>query len=466
MMRIRRLAPALALLAAALGAFAQSDAARTVVVADAASLVRAVASDRTILLEEGEYLLSEAYGVENEFAKWDDTEGGKELSLSGLENLTIRGSRGARIVCDSASAAILALYDSEGIALEGLAFERRIPEGEDASAGSLYAEAVSGLGLEDCSFEGSTATAIELWGCEKASVKRCDISGANSGALSASQTGGLSIAASRISDCEGYPLLYFDESGGALVERTRFEGNRGGTLVEIRAEDEGSDSVRFADCAFEGNHVDYFAGSEVLPLTEDCSFSGNSFGADWADRSVEPASDEEYASDGEEGPRWYEHPSGLSFSYPQGWEVAEYERESRVGVFSPDGASFALFLVAARVPSGLDPATAAKGAVARLFASAATALAGSLKEKSGIVLSIAADGEPYTDNGLPSADYEGRATRGDGERAAVRARFVASGGLVCAMLGFAADRSSLESESDIDAIFSSIVRTPDRDDAE
>jgi len=458
MTRIRRRASATALFAAALCAFAEPNSARTIVVSDAGELIRAIAPGRTLVLEKGDYLLSSAYGVASEYAKWVEAGDGRELCLSGLENVTIRGVDGARLVSDSASASIVGVYDSKGVAFDNIAFARLTPGGSEASAGSFYAEAVSGLVLDHCAFEGSTTTAVELWGCEDVSIRRCDISGATSGALSASIVGALVLSASRVSGCAGYPLLYFDESGGAVVEGTRFEGNKGGTLVEVRAEDEGADTVRFAGCVFDGNDVDYFSGSEILPATESCSFVGNSFAADWATESVAPASAKEYSA-AEEEPRWYEHSSGLSFSYPAEWKIVEYDRESRAGVFAPDGESLALFLAAYRIPANVDLATAAKAAVAKLFADSAVALAKRLKEGTGIALAIEADGEPYTDNELFSADYKGRATKGQGERAAVRVRFVASEGLVCAMVGIAADSSSLETESEIDGIFASIVRT-------
>jgi Right handed beta helix region len=462
MTRIRRRASVIVLFAAALCTFAEPNTARTVAVSDAEELIRAIAPDRTIVLEKGEYLLSSAYGVASDYVKWIEAGDGKELCLSGLDNVTIRGVDGARLVSDSASASIVGVYDSKSVAFDNVAFARLTPGGSEASAGSFYAEAVSGLVLDRCAFEGSTTTAVELWGCEDVSIRRCDISGATSGALSASIIGGLVLSASRVSGCAGYPLLYFDESGGAVVEGTRFEGNKGGTFVEVRAEDQGADTVRFADCVFDGNEVDYFSGSEILPSTESCHFAGNSFAADWATESVAPAGEKEY-SPAKEEPRWYEHSSGLSFSYPAEWKIVEYDRESRVGVFAPDGESLILFLVAYHVPANVDPAAATKAAVVRLFADSAIALAKRLKEGTGITLAIEADGEPYTGNELLSADYRGWATKGQGERAAVRARFIASEGLVCAMVGIAADPSSLETESEIDGIFSSIVRTTTRD---
>ena len=468
MIRIRRLAPALAFLALTSGAFAQAKASQPVTVSDAKQLIAAIAPGKTIVLKKGDYRLRDAYGVSTKYATWNEGDDGKELSLSKLENLTLRGADGARIVSDSGLSSILGLYDSKNVTLDNLAFVRLPKEGSDVGAGSLYAESVSGLSLDRCTFTGGTTVAVELWECDGVSIKRSEVSGATSGALSASYTHDLSLASTRVSGCEGYPLVYLEESDKVLFKGSRFEGSSGGNFIEIYAESGSVDSIRFEDCAFTGNEVDYFSGSPILPVTESCTFAGNSFGEDWETASVAPASDESYYSDestasdessSDSGPSWFDHPSGLSFSYPNYWDKEEFKAQSRVGVFAPDGKSLAFFLTAYKIPakdssSAGDPAKAKK-----IFADSAAALAKLLKEQAGIALAIKADGEPYTGKDLVSADYKGAATKGDGEKASARVRFVISEDGVDAMVGLAADPSALEADGEIDGIFASIEAT-------
>ena len=471
MIRFRRPILAIALFAAAMGAFAQSKNAQPITVSNAKELIRAIASDRTIVLKKGDYILRTAYGVTSKYAAWEDGEDGKELSLSKLDNLTIRGADGARIISDSLSSAIVGLYDSKNVTIDNLAFVRATKPDTEAGAGSLYAESVAGLALDRCSFEGSTTTAIELWECESVSIKRTDIAGSTSCAISASHTPGLQVSSSRVSGCQGYPLLSFEESDGALFSATSFEGGTGGNFIEIYAGSDSTATVKFSDCAFKDNKFDYFSLASILPIAVSCRFDGNSFNEDWETASVAPASDEEYSSDDEadagdaqaddssadaqSAPQWYAHASGLSFSYPDGWEMNEYKSESRVGVFAPDGKSLAFFLTAYQIPAKADPAKQAK----KVFDDSAAALAKILKDKAGLSLNIKADGESYTDNGLLSADYQGSATKGDGEKAEARVRFVVSGKGVDAMVGLAADASALEADGAIDGIFASIKTT-------
>jgi hypothetical protein len=475
MTHIRRISPVLFLLLAAAGAFAQSKGAQAVTVSNAKELLLAIAPDRTIVLKKGDYVLRSAYGTTSKYATWVDGDDGKELSLSKLANLTIRGDDGARIVSDSGLSSILGIYDSTNVTLDNIVFSRAAKSGSDVGAGSLYAESVKGLVVDRCAFEGDTTTAIELWECEGVSIKRSAVSDATSGAISASYTHDLVVSSSKVTGCEGYPLLYLEESDKVLFESTSFEGATGGNFIEIYAESGSVESVRFEDCVFKGNKVDYFSGSQLLPATDACRFDGNSFGEDWATASVAPASDEKYYSDEEAdgaqaddssadetpadetpaGPIWYEHASGLSFSYPSEWEMNEYKAETRVGVFAPDGKSLAFFLTAYKVPANVDPAKQGK----KVFADSAAALVKLLKDKAGISLVLQADGESYTDNDLLSADYKGTATKGDGEKAVARVRFVVTQKSVDAMVGLAADSSSLDPDGEMDGIFASIEIT-------
>ena len=470
MTRSRRFALALGMLtAAACLSFAQASGVRAVGVSDARQLIEAIAPDTTIVLSEGDYELSTAYEVATEYATWKDGEDGKELSLSKLKNLTIRGSDGARIVSDSGLASIIGLHDSDNVTFDDIRFVRRAKQGSEAGAGSLYVESVQGLTIDRCSFEGPTTTAIELWDCKDAAIRRTDVSGTSSGALSASHTQGLELSSSRVSGCEGYPLLYLENSDDVLFKGTTFEGGRGGNFLEIYADSGSPDSIRFVGCTFKGNHVDYFAGTRLLPSTVDCQFAENSFDENWKSDSVVPASDEPGNSGGKAGSGdgesqanpSYDHPSGLSFSYPQGWELEEYASQSRVGVFAPDGKSLVFFLDAYSIPAEdavpeVDPADQQ---AKKVFADADAALAGLLKDGTGVALSLKADGDPYDDGDLLSADYKGVATKGDGEKAEARARFMINKGKVEAMVGLAADASALESDSEIDGIFSSVAPT-------
>jgi hypothetical protein len=345
MTRYRRRALVLAVLASAgPWVFPQSKPSQSISVSDARQLVDAIGPDRTIVLKKGDYLLSTAYEMKTAYVSWND---GKELSLANLRNLTIRGAEGARILSDSNLSAIIGIYDSSNVTFDDIRFVRLLKTGSDVGAGSVYAESVQGLTLDRCSFEGPTTIAIELWKCVDATIRRSLVSGAVSRALSASYTRGLELGASRVSNCEGHPLIYLRSSDNVSIKGTAFEGSTGGNFIEIYAESGSVEAVRFEGSSFRGNQVQYFAGTSILPTTEDCLFADNSFDENWASDSVAPANGSSTNDDRDEETEVqsarYDHSSGLSFSYPQGWEMQEYSAQSRAGVFAPDGRSLVFF---------------------------------------------------------------------------------------------------------------------------
>jgi hypothetical protein len=213
-------------------------------------------------------------------------------------------------------------------------------------------------------------------------------------------------------------------------------------------------------CEFSGNDFEYFVGSTIIPTTDGCAFTGgNSFGDDWEVSSVAPASDEYYGEDyGDEGYdeyAYYDHPSGLSFTYPSYWDLREYPAKARAGFFAPYGSTFVMVLTPYQLPAKADPAKQRQ----KIFTDALAALVKALKDESSITLSVKADGESYEDGGMVSQDYAGTATKAQDERAAARVRLVLLGNGVHAVVGMAKDASSLEVDTEADSVFSSIAVT-------
>jgi len=448
---------------AAASAIAQSQASKTYNVSDIGQLLKAIGPDRTVVLRKGDYKLSAAYSFTSDYVAWADGDDGKELALSGLKNLTIRGADGARLVSDSSLSSILGIYESSGVTIDNVAFSRSKDAGDDAGAGSLYVESVDGLTIDRCSFEGGTTVAIELWECSGVKIRRAKVSGTTSGAISAYYTDDIESSALSVSGCEGYPLLYFEDCGDASFSDASFKGNAGGNLVEIYASEDEAGAVSFSGCEFSDNEFEYFSGTDNLPSTDKCEFATNSFGEDWAENSVAPASDDEYydeyAGDEDyedyEEPATFEHSSGLTFTYPSYWELQEFATKSRAGFFAPFGSTFVLVLTPYQLPAKADPAKQRQ----KLFDDALAALVKSLKDESSVALSVKADGESFDADGVVSQEYTGTATKGKGERAAARVKLMIYGGGVHALVGMAKDTSSLEVDTDADSVFSSITIT-------
>jgi hypothetical protein len=457
MTRSRASATALAsALALVLAASAQAQAQKTYNVTDAAGLVKAIGPDRTVVLKRGDYKLSSAYSVATDYATWTDGDDGKELALTGLKNLTIRGADGARLVSDASLSPILGVYDSKGVTIDNVVFARSDAAASNPGASGISAESVEQLTLDRCSFKAGTTVAIDLWSCAGVRIRRTSVAGADSGAISASYCDDIEVSDSSFSDSSGYPLVYLEETNGVLFKSSEFSGNSGGNLIEIYAEETDAESISFMGCDFSGNDFEYFAGSTILPTTDSCEFTGNSFGEDWEVSSVAPASDEEYYGYGEDDyaydeNAYYDHSSGLSFTYPSSWELRENPSKSRVGFFAPYGSTFVLVLTPYQLPAKADPVKQRQ----KIFADALAALIKGFKDESSVLLTVKADGEAYEDGQTVSQDYLGTVAKAKDERAAVRIRLVIYRGGVHAIVGMAKDASSLEVDTEADSVFSS-----------
>jgi hypothetical protein len=426
-----RFALSLLLFSASFAGLAQSGSVRTIAVSEPRQLLRALGSNRSLVLKKGEYRLSSL----GEGA----AEGGR-FWLSGLRNLTLRGEDGASLVLDS-SLDSLGLRDCRNVSLDNLGFKRpaAAPGASPLPAlPALHAESVQGLCLDRCSFEGGAGPAIELWDCSGVSISRSSITGASSGALRASCVEGLELRSSRIRDCRGSPLLYFEETKKVLVKASSFAGNRGSILVELCLQPEGPLSLQFRDCSFTGNQFARFARASMAPATQDCRFVANGFeeGRPGTGSELDPL-------------------TGLSFTCPAAWKREAGEPQPRLCLRAPDGRRLVLYsnltLVRPRLPAAEAAATTGK-----VFDEAYAALARLLREEGGQSLFLKAEGGPRLEKGYLHSDYRGLAAGERGEGGQVRARFILFGGRIHALLLFAPDLALLDTGGEADSIFASL----------
>lgn len=432
-------APVLVLFALLAGLPAAAQSLKTYTVSNLNDFIKNIGPKRIIALKKGDYKLSAGSTVKNDYVSWLDAEdgSGKELSISNVEGLQIIGETGTRFVSESESAYMLGFYNGSQISLSNVTLERRLKdESAYVGAGMIYAEGVSGFKADKLVFKGPTGYSLEFWDCEEIELKRLEITKGSSGALVLGQCYDVSLADSKVSGTEGYPLVYLDGSDFVTFKNVTFEGNIGGNFVEIYAEEGYVEEVAFEGCTFKDNDFEWFSGTQVLPTTSGCAFVGSSFDEDWPELSVAP--EEAYY---DEGPAYFYHfDSGLGFYYPEYWQLEEGEDGGRALISSADEDVLVLFDKVYDIPAKVDPARQSK----RVFLEAQNALVRYLSDELGLALELSATGEAYTNDwGLLVADYEGEA---DGYL--IRVRFVAEGGAVYALFVAAGSADYFEDGGD------------------
>lgn len=427
-------------------------------VSNATELLKAIGPNRVIQLKKGEYLLSSAYGVKSKYVEWIDADDGKELSLSDLSGMTIKGVAGSRIVVDSPSAYYLDLQNSSQVSFENLVFVRKVEEDAEISAGGIYVENSTDVSLARLSFEGPSGYPLELSDSSGVTIQGCRLSSGQYGAIYAGSCSDVSVEDTEISDNEGYPLISLEECSYWDFSNCRVTGNYGMTLMEIYAESGEAESITFTGCDFSGNEFDYFAGPGPLPETIDCAFDSNSFGEDWMDVAVAPEQDYEYYGDYEaEYATWSFGESGLETTYPTWWYAEEGDVATQATFQDDTGEVFVAFM---DLPSKV-PANPGAAQMKKLFTDAGKAFVALIKKQATITLTFSDTQEPSADDmGLYSAYYSGEASSEDGQVMSFILRIALAQGKLYAMIGLASDEALLEPGSDASSIIDSLSYVP------
>jgi hypothetical protein len=440
------------LLAAGLPAAAQNQAQKpTISVSNAIELVRAIGPNRTVVLQKGDYLLSKAYNVRNQYVEWRESETGRELSLKNLEGLTIRGGADSRIVVDSESAYLLDLSSCSKLQFDTVTFARAVADDAEVTGGGIYLDSCQDVELIRCGFDGKNGYTVEIVDCEGIKLTKCRISDAFYGALYVSGSTQVTVEGSTIRQNDGTPLISVEESSQVTFRTCLFTDNQGGTFIDIYSDYVTAEDIGFESCTFKDNSFDWFSSAQNLPTATDCSFSGNSFGEDWASNSIAPAEDQAYYDEGG-GASFlsYDFPgTGLTIQYPSDWELQEGDKTARVGIFSPDGQSFLVYSpLDVKFPEGAGAAQAKKA-----FDSALEAFKALFKTEGGMDADVKPLSAAATDaNGLTWCGYAGSVTRAGGGTASIRLRLLASEGYVYALAALAADPAALDEGGDLDTI--------------
>lgn len=220
-----------------------------------ALLEAGIPSSTTIILEGKEYQVE--YGC----------------SLERVENVTIRGTAGTRITCDSGSDTVLFIDSSKNVVLENLTLGHN----------------------EYLTWENAGGCTAGVVNADGSSVifRNCDLFGYGLFGLYASDSN-ITMESSTVRDCSEFALELFDTTG--LFQSCTFSGNGYDEDCydygfSVGASDDGTASVVFNACTFLNNQNPQFLEAEVYGYTDNgdparqikvtlkgCTFRGNGWG--------------------------------------------------------------------------------------------------------------------------------------------------------------------------------------------
>ena len=214
-------------------------------------LLAAIAPNTEIVLEPGDYIFSEAsdYGktAVSDYYTWAEVYDGYQLTLTDVENLTIRGS-GLHVTVvetDPRYANVIAMENCSGVLLEDFTAGHTRNRGE-CSGGVVYLSTCEDITMNRLGLYGCGVIGLEANGCRDITLTDSDIYECSSSAAWLTQSHDVTISGCRIYNIGGEEYggyTYFDISGcsGVVIENNQLSDSTlnclmstSGSLVELK----------------------------------------------------------------------------------------------------------------------------------------------------------------------------------------------------------------------------------------
>jgi hypothetical protein len=250
-------------------------------VASSRELVQALASNRTILLAPGQYLVSEVAQIGNPAVSWEEAFDGPELVITGLSNLTLRAQRGATLLASPRYAFVLVFVDCRNLVLEGLTLGHT--EQGECVGGVLRLDACGRVRIQGCDLFGSGVVGLDAADSTGITIRASTIRDCSGGALWATRVRDLRLENTLIAGNGSYPLISLDSAWTVVLQSCRIERNTGELLLQIEG-DSGEVALPGSEIRFNATESLYYEGSSPPDLSqtrvEDNAFDGYEEGYD------------------------------------------------------------------------------------------------------------------------------------------------------------------------------------------
>lgn len=260
---------------------------KKVKVRNVAELFRAIASNTTVVLAPGTYVLSEksegrerAVGVElpkgSAHLAWHDVHDGPELHLKELHNLRLVGSKAGkvRVVVAPRYADVLHFENCSGIQIENIALGHLVPG--HCMGAVLVMEDCKDVVVSRSTLFGSGAYGLILRSVVNFFFDNSIIEGCTYGILGVEDSARISFRHSVFRDNEEFGLVWFENSRSTSFSHCTFEQNRARESCHL-FRTRNSSTVEFEQCTFRRNEVRFLAESPAGLSFESCAFKGNAF---------------------------------------------------------------------------------------------------------------------------------------------------------------------------------------------
>ena len=266
-------------------------AANEIVVSTVDEFLAAIGSDRTVYLQPGDYDLTKAkdYGqpTASLWYNWTPCNDGFELSIEGVEKLTILGHSAADVtlVTSPRYANVMAFSNCSGVSVQGVTAGHAEGPG-NCSGAVLYLESTDAAIVRDCDLYWCGTLGLSMWDCEDVTATNCTVRECSLGGMQVIDSQNVRLEDSRIVNCgsrddPAFFAVSISQSNAVAVVGCTVENN-----VCLRLLDSAySKDVQLLGNAMRGNTVAeaMLVTVHYSPVIAGCAFTDNTAAQWYAD---------------------------------------------------------------------------------------------------------------------------------------------------------------------------------------
>jgi len=241
----------------------------TVTVSNALEFLKAIGSNKTIYLKDGDYVLTNHVGDGSSNVTWEQEYDGGQMRIDNVTNLKIVGKQNSRILVDPQYTWVMKFVNCSNITLD--TYTMGHTNGGYCIGGVVYLDSCKNVRLTNCRMFGSGTYGMGISNTSNVVLEKCDIF-----------------------KCT-YGLLQLNNSKDILFTHSRFRESGEFDLITITD----CINVHFKTCVFEKNNIvanesyyyetnyffklysDYYYGDNLPPIktynitVNNCVFRGN-----------------------------------------------------------------------------------------------------------------------------------------------------------------------------------------------
>jgi len=249
-------------------ATAKSETAHTATIAD---LILQTASNKTLLLEFSEGIISRAFPTSSTNIRWDRVHDGKEITIFDLNNFEVKGN-GGKILAEPRYAWVLKFEKCKSVALRELVLGHT--DAGYCTGGVIRFESCENVIVEKCDLFGCGTYGLEFVNCHRVEIIDVTIHSCTYGIMNLERVTDFVVTSCSFRENKGFDQFSITGSNNdVMIKNCNFVRNEAdGFMFHF---DETSGSFYVNDCNFSDNKWVGLSNSRLFPTQNDNHFTNN-----------------------------------------------------------------------------------------------------------------------------------------------------------------------------------------------